>query len=404
MTYYYIRTLIFRPAVGSALGAKAAPALMTIADASKHIVQITELLEERNLSFSFCLNKCDILAMCGMTLLFRLVDLKPESKLMRDDQRLVNTVIKILDKHKAPGSLELRKVAHILISVDGSPRPSSVIASASPASASQARSSASPLASSKSPASSGHSRKKSNSGSSKPSSRTHHHRQDKSRRMTVPNLEASDIQPEQQQQQRPRVRQSFDGINPDVITNNTRDPLRVGISEASAAMRPNLDYMSLGNTPSQSRPATPGKTHQQSMANLLSQQSQTMNTAQLAKMPGVSSTEWEALLGSMDGGLNNVYDAIYGGSTLVSEPTMSVAAAGSEWSPDSWDLSGFSIGDFGSNPEAPQSVLSISEESLSSGEEVAPSELGLSVSSVDLYKQLHNGDAFGIDALEGFIM
>ena len=48
------------------------------------------------MSFSFCLNKFDLLAVCGTTLLYQLADLKPDSKMMRDSERLVNAVISIL--------------------------------------------------------------------------------------------------------------------------------------------------------------------------------------------------------------------------------------------------------------------------------------------------------------------
>jgi hypothetical protein len=48
------------------LGPKAAPALISLGDSSKHIIQIIELLEERNMSFSFCLNKEDTLIQSAM--------------------------------------------------------------------------------------------------------------------------------------------------------------------------------------------------------------------------------------------------------------------------------------------------------------------------------------------------
>jgi len=130
-----------------------------------------------------------------------------------------------------------------------------------------------------------------------------------------------------------------------------------------------------------------------------------------AKMHGVSTTEWETLLGSLDGGMNNVYDAIYGGQGLVNEASIAVSNCG-DWPPDNWDLSGFSIGDFGNNPQPPQSVLSMSDESLSSGEEVGPSELGLSVENVDYRNQMmaqqqqqHNPEGYMLDnRMEAFPM
>lgn len=388
LAYYYIRTLIFRPAVGSALGPKAAPALMTIADASKHIVQITELLEERNLSFSFCLNKCDLLAMCAMTLLYQVVDLKPESKVTKDNERLVNSVMKTLDRYKAPGSIDLRKVAKILIQVDGAVR--------SPSVSSQ---------SSQSSSKSGHGQSRRKSGSSSKGSGHMNRKHESSRRMTAPNL------PPATALSNSSGRQSFEIVSPESVLNG-QDPLCLGLSDGmtptstSAPPKHNLDYLSLGNTPSGSRPATPSRSRQRSAPTLMAHQTQVMSNAQMAaKMAGVSSNEWEALLGTMDGGLHNVYDAIYGGSTLISEPALSTTGgSSSEWSPDSWDLSSFTLdGAMGAGRQAPQSVLSMSEESLSSGEDLGASDLGLN--AADYYKVPTGGnEGFPLDGLEGYIL
>lgn len=379
MTYYYIRSLIYRPAVGSTLGSKAAPALMSIAESSKHMIQITQLLEERNLSFSFCLNKCDMLAMCALTLLYQVIGLKPQSKMMKDNERLVNVVVKMLDQQKAPGFIDLRKAAQLLISVDGSST-----GSASPSLQ---------KASSPSKMSSSHGRRKSGSSS---------------RRMTVPNLPGA-----AESLVETATRKSFEIAHPEAGI-NAQDPLSLGLSDGmtpsstSSASKTNLDYLSLGNTPSGSRPATPNRSRQRSAPTLLAHQTQVMSNAQLAaKMAGVASSEWETLLGTMENGINNMYDAIYGGATLISEPALSATTGSSEWSPDSWDLSGFNLGDFGTTADAPQSVLSISEESLSSGEDLATSDLSLGQANVDFYKlpsTTAGSEAFSVDNLEGFIM
>jgi hypothetical protein len=134
------------------------------------------------------------------------------------------------------------------------------------------------------------------------------------------------------------------------------------------------------------------------------QQAQIYAASQLPqKLAGVSAAEWEAILGSMDGGQLNMYDAIYGGPAMpLAETPVSTTSNYGEWSPDSWDLTSFNIGDFGSNPGAPRSVLSLSDDSLSSGEEVAPSELGLSVGSAEYRNTIiqatcTNGEDFLLD-------
>lgn len=118
LAYYYIRTLIYRPAVRSTLGPKVAPALLSIADSSKHMIQIAQLLDEQSMSFSFCLNKEDLLAVCGTTLLYQVADLKQDSKLTRDVERLVNAVTAGLSRAKAPGSGDLARVARLLVSAN----------------------------------------------------------------------------------------------------------------------------------------------------------------------------------------------------------------------------------------------------------------------------------------------
>lgn len=147
-----------------------------------------------------------------------------------------------------------------------------------------------------------------------------------------------------------------------------------------------------------------------------------------SKLPAAvsSTTEWEMMLGSLDGGMNNVYDAIYGGgfgneaaTAGAAAPTPAQGSNGNDWSPDTWDLSTFNIADFNagppSNPAAPQSVLSLSDESLSSGEDVAPSELGLTMGNMDFQPGGGNmipattscggnDGGFILDGLKGFPM
>lgn len=75
----------------------------------------------------------------------------------------------------------------------------------------------------------------------------------------------------------------------------------------------------------------------------------------------------------------NVYDAIYGGPGIAMADTTPVSATttttATAWSPDPFDLSNFNLGDFGHGVATAQSVLSLSEDSLSSHDDLGPSEL-----------------------------
>ena len=67
------------------------------------------------MSFSFCLNKNEMLTLCGLSLLYQGLDLKQEGKLMQDIQRLVVVVIKYLQKVNAPGASDFKKLAASMI-------------------------------------------------------------------------------------------------------------------------------------------------------------------------------------------------------------------------------------------------------------------------------------------------
>ncbi|MCJ1462127.1 hypothetical protein MMC07_000727 [Pseudocyphellaria aurata] len=118
LAYHYIRTLIHRPALGSSLGAKASASLVAVASSSKHIVQIVQLLEERRMSFSFCLNKNELLVLSGFGLLFQGLDLNRKGKLMQDSQKLMCSIIEILERGGAPNAKGFTNLASAMISID----------------------------------------------------------------------------------------------------------------------------------------------------------------------------------------------------------------------------------------------------------------------------------------------
>ncbi|KAK7989355.1 hypothetical protein PG989_009670 [Apiospora arundinis] len=389
LAYYHTRILIHRPAIGTNLGSKDAPSLMTISESSKHTIQIIQLLEERGMSFSFCLNKTDILVLCGMTLLYQALGLKQESKLMKDDTRLVNGVLKILQKSKAPGTLNLKKVASMVVQVDDQ-APKSKTASPPPVSGTPLptrRTSTSPEMAAPPPRPSPGApapRKKSNHSigrhlSASVSETDLLAQQEKLRRMTMPS--ASAIRPDFY---RPLSRASFDGTNQEPHVMPPRRDHRYSISHLQQSMmrlspaahnkaKANLDYLSLSHHPaSTQQPLSPAEQAHAYPSHLSSRPHQTPSPIYSVPNPftgekrgaagGVSPSEWEALLGAMDGGQANVYDAIYGGPAISLQEAESNSGdtAYGDWSPDSWDLSGLQVG------HQSQSVFSLSDESLSS--------------------------------------
>ncbi|KAF7450923.1 C6 transcription factor FacB [Pyrenophora tritici-repentis] len=70
------------------------------------------------------------------------------------------------------------------------------------------------------------------------------------------------------------------------------------------------------------------------------------------------------MLSSLDNGQTNIYDTIYGGPRADALLDVAPLSANATWSPTVWNWSSYS-----SEAPPPQSVLSFSDESLTSGEE-----------------------------------
>ena len=111
LTYHYIRALIQRPAICASLGNRSSSSMMILASSCKHMVQIIQLLDERGMCFSFCLNKDEVLVLSGFGLLFQGLSLEPISKILKDNHKTLTAVVGILAKSQAPCSTEFGNVA-----------------------------------------------------------------------------------------------------------------------------------------------------------------------------------------------------------------------------------------------------------------------------------------------------
>jgi len=70
------------------------------------------------MSFSLCLNKNEVLLLAGFGLLFQTLTLDHKGKLIQDSQRLLCSVVSILERDVAPGATEFKKIACAMISID----------------------------------------------------------------------------------------------------------------------------------------------------------------------------------------------------------------------------------------------------------------------------------------------
>ncbi|KAG8526786.1 uncharacterized protein KY384_008215 [Bacidia gigantensis] len=123
LAYHYIRTLIHRPLASCSICNHRSSSIVALGSSSKRIVQIVELLEERRLSFSFCLNKNHIMTMAGFGLLFQTLDFDRQGKLHQDSGRLLRSVVSTLDRNKAPGAAEFKKVVTATTKIDLEVKP-----------------------------------------------------------------------------------------------------------------------------------------------------------------------------------------------------------------------------------------------------------------------------------------
>ena len=355
LTYHYIRALIQRPAICASLGSRSSSSMITLAGSSKHMIQIIQLLNERGLSFSFCLNRDEVLVLAGFGLLFQGLNLDPNSKMLKDNQKMIIAAADILEKAAAPCASEFRRVSYSFLPSPPTPPPkqqsppqskvrslprhnSDGVVDApnnnmpSPSSSSSARKQLKAIAS------------RFTSGySKKPTLNL-----PESRRATVhnislhPNGVASQSQPNFQQPS-PYDPSSTSRSEP------ARSPDNMCSWPPSTAIRPpapsappqikpkprstphrltNLDYLSFANDP---------QTETQTSTN--------GDAAQPVKTdPGP--TDWEKLLGSLDNGPTNIYNACYGGpqvDALLDVPSYGMhhnnhSSNDVSWNADMWAL------------------------------------------------------------------
>lgn len=353
---------------------------MSLSESSKHIIQIAQLLEERSMSFSFCLNKTDLSVLCGMALLYQSLELKADSKLMKDNERLVNAVLMMVTRTEVAATYDLKRIASLVICID---EPQHSLPT--PPGQSPDTSMAAPPLRQKSPPSKP--RKKSSTATIQPQhySLGRHasisetdllSQQEKLKRMAMPNM-TMNTGPGRPDLQRSSSRASLDSDRPKSASLAQRRDQRMSMPQAAIMARvpapqqkTNLDYNTQGAQCSSALPAQNGvsqpppqhRQQQQTSVSPSATGQPVYNPAQILQKSssgGMSSSEWDALLGQIDGGPANLYDVIYGGPQATLDTPVTSAAEGT-WSPDALDLSTFNLGDFGAEGLSEESLSSVS--------------------------------------------
>ncbi|KAJ5450619.1 Transcription factorfungi [Penicillium daleae] len=118
LVYYFIRSLIHRPAVCFAEEHLRSPSVLAMSDSAKHIIQILELLDERRLCLSVSINRRELVFFSGLGLLWQAMGLKRDSKLAKESQKLLSTVLEQLQPESSTAATEFRALASTLVSLD----------------------------------------------------------------------------------------------------------------------------------------------------------------------------------------------------------------------------------------------------------------------------------------------
>jgi hypothetical protein len=366
----------------------AGTAKVVLASCSKHIVQILQLLSERRLCFSLCLNKSELLISSGFGFLFQNLDLEGGSTLMKENSRLTFIIANMLDRQPSRASVEFRRLStalamqHLTKLSDGQrrmPHPLSRHNSDSSmhegmsAAQKHIRSIISRFGSVTNPAKS--------------------HRSDE-RRATVPVLPSTAINTSRTSlssvHSEPTSARS-DSMQSSTMQTQIQNSSNLKTQRSRSSVKnssTNLDYLPIGSTITSAYPFA-----------AVTQEGKTITT----------SAEWERLLGSLDNGQTNMYDNIYGGPPVdaFNDFTPPPVDTNVVWSPgDMWSISNTN----GTNTAVPQSVLSFSDESLTSGGDEFPDLTqcasnenfgNIWISSRSPESANIDGDAFGISSLDG---
>lgn len=75
------------------------------------------------MSFSFCLNRNELLISCGFGLLFQGIDLNPKGKLIQDSGRLICAVLRILERNRSPSAGHFKEVVSAMLTTEQNPKP-----------------------------------------------------------------------------------------------------------------------------------------------------------------------------------------------------------------------------------------------------------------------------------------
>ncbi|KAJ5771373.1 uncharacterized protein N7511_003424 [Penicillium nucicola] len=337
LVYYFIRSLIHRPAVCFSDDSIRSPSVLALSDSAKHIIQILELLDERCLCLSFSINRKELVFFSGLGLLWQMLGVKRDSKLAKETQKMLGAAQRQLQSGYTAAAAEFSALSCTLVSLDDGRQPPSHTASNEMVAPTH-----------------------------KPHKSPKKHLQALKSRLT----NAVRDQPKQDSPQGSR-RNTISGATPPLAAQSLRSP---SWSSLPPAQHDHLTSQ-YDHSPLDLASNAPMKyEHYRSLS---------CSTPSDPATSAITMADWEYVLSDMDRGYSNIFTGIYGGKDCGEDsgPFASITAecsrkpmegpiaipAPSELqnlSPESWSASS---GEFAAAPEhTTQSVLSYSGESMGS--------------------------------------
>ncbi|KAJ9614270.1 DNA-binding transcription factor cat8 [Cladophialophora chaetospira] len=348
--YFFTRSLIHRPLLCHGSGSASSAAGIVLAAAGKHVLQILDLLQERRMNYTFPLNKTDVLLNSGLAILWQSLDLEDDSKLVKDNQKSLTMAVGMLHSEHAAAAVEFQKVAACFVTVE--PRPSLSRSSTEQTTAPTRKTPPTTTAATDPKAKS--TRKQLQAIASRWSTFSNKGKPEEvPRRATVPQTGPTSVPP-QSNRAGSTVSLSSTRSAPVVMPMSTPSPSKVNAPNPVGTPTINLDYFPIGDDFGESQTRTSSST-------MLPPRKQAA-TPNLADNSGL-----HYLLDGFDPNNAALYqDMAINGHTLYQVPS-------NEWSPDAWPLGAM---DLPTKAPVPQSLLSFSEESLTSGDDFMFSTAG----------------------------
>lgn len=290
------------------------------------------------MNYTFPLDKAELLMNSALPILWQSVDLEEDSKLVKDNQKSLYSLVGMIQNENPLAALEFQKMATCFITLETRPalsvgklsldstiqRPSTSVAPAIDSKSKSTRKQLQAIASRWSTFS--------NKGKA----------DDVARRATVPQTGPAIVPRGQVNRAASTASLSSTRSAPALpIASASPVPVQLTTTRPVNTSAINLDYLPLGDEPiSQSRTS-----------------SSTMLPPKIQQTPTLADSSWDQLLNNLDN--NTAYYPDVTSDGLYQVPS-------NDWAPNVWNISGM---EFAAKAPVPQSLLSFSDESLTSGDD-----------------------------------